>query len=410
VRVRLLPTVVRSAPRYVQLLSAAAALTAAGVVTPLVLVSAPAASAEQTQVQAQPEPTPSRTMQIATMALDAPTTVTRGLHAALIAHLAVAGAPLPSRPVQFVSRAPGAATWHSLDAVTTGADGSATYTVAKVNAATEYGAYYSDVEGLVRSSTASRVVHVIDMRPAVPRTVGYNAPVRLAGHLVQDAHRGLASQRVQVRFRNSASSAWSRATWVTTDGSGVAALTRRFTHSVQVGIRFPGAAGLAASPLAVASVTVKPRPATSSSGFRFPFLNPGQVQSPGSWSLDQGVDMFAQGEACGAAAKLVAVGNGTVIQTGISGFGPTAPVIRMSSGPFKGRNVYYGHTGRIFVHVGQQVRIGQLVAEIGCGQVGYSAGPHLEIGVGEPGGPPCCPPMHATASQMYRQLVAALRT
>jgi murein DD-endopeptidase MepM/ murein hydrolase activator NlpD len=120
--------------------------------------------------------------------------------------------------------------------------------------------------------------------------------------------------------------------------------------------------------------------------------------------------MFAQGDACGAAAKLVAVGNGTVIQTGIQGFGPTAPVIRMSSGPFAGRNVYYGHTGEIFVRVGQTVHIGQVIAEIGCGSVGYSDAPHLEIGVGEPGGPPCCPPMHATSAQMYRQLVAALRS
>ncbi|HET6909628.1 MAG TPA: peptidoglycan DD-metalloendopeptidase family protein, partial [Mycobacteriales bacterium] len=160
----------------------------------------------------------------------------------------------------------------------------------------------------------------------------------------------------------------------------------------------------------VSTVIVKPRVGMSSSGFRFPFLDPGQAESPGAWTLDQGVDMFAQGQACGAAAKLVAVGDGTVIQTGISGFGPTAPVIRMDGGPFAGRNVYYGHTGHIYVHVGEHVHIGQLVAQIGCGQVGYSAAPHLEIGVGEPGGPPCCPPFHATASQMYHQLVAALRT
>jgi murein DD-endopeptidase MepM/ murein hydrolase activator NlpD len=408
-RVRLLLHAVLSAPRKVHVLSAAAAVTAAGVVTPLVLLSAaPDASAALTQVR--PEPTPSQTVRVATMALDAPATVTRGVHADLVAHLTVAGAPLPSRPVQFVSRAPGSPAWHDLGSVTTGADGAATYTVPKVNAVTEYGAYYADIEGLVRSSTSSRVVHVIDMAAAAPHTVGYNARVRLAGHLLQDARQGLASQRVQMRFRTSRSAAWSAATWVTTDSSGVAALSRRFTRSFQVGIRFPGAGTLAASPLAVTSITVKPRPATSSSGFRFPFLHPGQVQSPGSWTLDQGVDMFAQGEACGGAAKLVAVADGTVIQTGISGFGATAPVIRMSSGPFKGRNVYYGHTGRIFVHVGQQVHIGQVIAEIGCGQVGYSAGPHLEIGVGEPGGPPCCPPMHATASQMYRQLVAALRT
>jgi murein DD-endopeptidase MepM/ murein hydrolase activator NlpD len=80
----------------------------------------------------------------------------------------------------------------------------------------------------------------------------------------------------------------------------------------------------------------------------------------------------------------------------------------MSDGPFAGRNVYYGHTGHIYVHVGQRVHRGQLVAQIGCGHVGESASPHLEIGVGEPGGPPCCPPFRATAGEMLRELVDSL--
>ena len=159
----------------------------------------------------------------------------------------------------------------------------------------------------------------------------------------------------------------------------------------------------------VKTVKVRPKPATARSGFRFPFFNPRQAESPGSWTFDQGIDMFAQGQACGAAAKLVAVGDGTVIQTGISGFGPTAPVIHMSDGPFRGRNVYYGHTGHIYVHVGQHVRAGDLVAQIGCGRVGMSSAPHLEIGVGVPGGPPCCPGFGQTSHLMFKQLVAALR-
>jgi murein DD-endopeptidase MepM/ murein hydrolase activator NlpD len=147
---------------------------------------------------------------------------------------------------------------------------------------------------------------------------------------------------------------------------------------------------------------------SSAGGFVFPFLA-GHAGSPSTWTQDQGVDLAAHGYACGSAAVLVAVGDGTVIQEGISGFGPTAPVIRMSSGPLAGRNVYYGHTGRVYVPVGAHVHAGQPIAEVGCGQVGYSSAPHLEIGVGVPGGPSCCPGWHQTSYEMYRLLLASYR-
>ena len=143
-------------------------------------------------------------------------------------------------------------------------------------------------------------------------------------------------------------------------------------------------------------------------GFVFPFVA-GHASPPSTWSQDQGVDLAAHGYACGSAAVLVAVGSGTVIQEGISGFGPTAPVIRMSSGPFAGRNVYYGHTGRVYVPVGAHVSAGQPIAEVGCGSVGYSSAPHLEIGVSVPGGPSCCPGWHQTSNEMYQMLLASYR-
>jgi murein DD-endopeptidase MepM/ murein hydrolase activator NlpD len=172
-------------------------------------------------------------------------------------------------------------------------------------------------------------------------------------------------------------------------------------------VRFEGADGLARSPLAVQRVrVVRPAPQPEKAGFVFPFRDPAAADPQSVWTQDLGVDLGAHGR-CGRDAVLVAVGDGVVIQEGIDGFGPTAPVLRMTSGVFAGRNVYYGHTGHNFVHVGDHVQAGQRVSTIGCGIVGYSQSPHLEIGVGVRGGPPCCPSMHQTSAEMYRQLVAS---
>lgn len=147
---------------------------------------------------------------------------------------------------------------------------------------------------------------------------------------------------------------------------------------------------------------------SSAGGFVFPFLAR-HAGPPSTWTQDQGVDLAANGYACGSAAIEVAVGDGVVVQEGIQGFGPTAPVLRMTSGPFTGRYVYYGHTGRVYVPVGAHVKAGQPLAEVGCGDVGYSSAPHLEIGVSVPGGPTCCPAYHQTSYEMYRMLLASYR-
>jgi murein DD-endopeptidase MepM/ murein hydrolase activator NlpD len=150
----------------------------------------------------------------------------------------------------------------------------------------------------------------------------------------------------------------------------------------------------------------RPRASWAAQGFVFPFANPSGVQPPSQWSLDQGVDINMYGDACGSAGILLAATNGIVVQEGIQGFGPTAPVILMSSGPFAGRFLYYGHTGAVFVRVGQRVHAGQPIAEIGCGIVGLSFGPHVEIGMSYPGGAPCCPGFGVTSPEMYRLLVS----
>ena len=323
----------------------------------------------------------------------------------LLGQLSIAGRPTAGREVVFVSRPASHDDWQPLGSTTTGFGGWAAWHVPSVTARTQYGVYYAGIRGIAASRVASTTVHVIDVSASAPQRVKSGAPVKLAGRLTMDGH-GLGRQPLHFMLRSNPHRAGHTARWDRADRHGWAQIERRFHGTFQVGVRFEGAAGLARSPLAVATVHViaPPKPPR----FVFPFADPGRAMSSGAWSQDQGVDLAYAGNACGSSAVLVAVGDGVVIQEGISGFGPTAPVLRMTSGVFAGRNVYYGHTGRVFVHVGETVKAGQKLAEVGCGSVGYSASPHLEIGVGVPGGPPCCPAMHETSGEMLHQLLASL--
>jgi murein DD-endopeptidase MepM/ murein hydrolase activator NlpD len=146
--------------------------------------------------------------------------------------------------------------------------------------------------------------------------------------------------------------------------------------------------------------TSGPVSAPSSGGFTFP-MPKGDASPPGTWSLDDGVDISAPG-----GTPEVAVCSGTVVLHGIGGFGPSAPVVHCDS-PLAGYDyVYYGHAGPgNWVPVGTHVSQGQVISQVGYGIVGISTGPHLELGFadssGSPVGPSSAPAMMSLLQSAY---------
>jgi murein DD-endopeptidase MepM/ murein hydrolase activator NlpD len=162
------------------------------------------------------------------------------------------------------------------------------------------------------------------------------------------------------------------------------------------------AAAAGGGPGSAGSPPTAPITPSSAGGFTFP-MPKGDVSPPGTWSLDDGVDISAPG-----GTPELAVCSGTIVLHGIGGFGPSAPVLHCDSSLDGYDYVYYGHAGPgNWTPVGAHVSQGQVISQVGYGIVGISTGSHLEIGFADSSGSPIGPSSAPTMMSLLRAAYGA---
>jgi murein DD-endopeptidase MepM/ murein hydrolase activator NlpD len=174
----------------------------------------------------------------------------------------------------------------------------------------------------------------------------------------------------------------------------------------------PATGGAAPSSTPTAPVFAGSPYPISPRGWVFPLYPLGRVAPRGWWSLDGGVDIGGTANQCGPRLVELAVASGTIVREGVEGFGRWTPVLRVESGPDTNRYVYYGHAGPDLVPVGAKVSAGQPIADVGCGSVGISSAPHLEIGILASGAtsPLEMPGSGETSNETLSNLLSAYRS
>lgn len=102
---------------------------------------------------------------------------------------------------------------------------------------------------------------------------------------------------------------------------------------------------------------------------------------------DDGVDIETAPD--GALVYSMTSGVVTAVASNPAGFGPDYPVIKATSGPLRGQDIYYGHVAKSLVKRGDKIYAGQPIALIGHtgDAMGLGHG-HIEVGFSDGSGDP----------------------